>query len=135
MQQPDPRRLAVVEAARSQIGRSDPAPYWDDTIGTTAGPKHWCGGFALWAIHQAGLGPDIDWKVGVGFCYLLPTTTDPQPGDIAYFERHQHHAIVERIDGDRLYSIDGNQPDIQERVRPVSDVAAFYSIAPLLEAT
>lgn len=132
----DDYRAAIVAAARSQLGQSDARIYWEDTLGTMVGPKHWCGGFALWALHAAGLGEDIDWKVGAGFCYRLPTTREPKPGDVAYFDRYQHHAIVVSADREtgELVTIDGNQPDVRERHRALNDAAAFYSVQGLIDA-
>lgn len=132
----DPRRFAVLEAARGEIGIQDPQKYWADVL-----PEHpgfngdWCGGFALWAIRQAGIAPNIHWEIGKGFCYRLPITHDPKPGDVAYFDKpYQHHAIVESVGEYMVTTIDGNQPGSQvvRRTRPLDKVTAFYSIDPLL---
>lgn len=139
-------RQRVVDAARSQIGPQDPAKYWGETmpslspaqVAQYAQSRAWCGGFALWAIKQAGIAPDLNWVDGKGFCYQLPTTRDPQPGDVAYFDQpYQHHAIVVNVDGGTLYTIDGNQArnTVAERTRSVSSATAFYSIQPLIQAS
>jgi len=134
----DIRRI-IVNVANTQIGPQDPKKYWLDVV-----PDHpdfhgaWCGGFTLWVLHQAGLARDINWEIGKGYCYRLPTTDSPQPGDIAYFDQpYQHHAIVEAVVGNQVYTIDGNQPGntVARRLRPRDAVTAFYSIAPLISAS
>jgi hypothetical protein len=132
------KRQAIVDAAESQLGPQDPTKYWADVLPGVTGTGHlsWCGGFALWCLHQAGLAKDIDWKIGLGFCFKLPRTTDPKPGDVAYFDKpYQHHAIVSDIDGDVLSTIDGNQTGntVRHRTRSVSESkVVFFSVDPWL---
>lgn len=133
-------RPMVVGYASNQVGTTDATPYYESALPGVprhSWPKHWCGIFCLWALHQAGLALDWEWRIGVGFLYRLQTTTSPQPGDIAYFERYQHHAIVESLAGATLVSIDGNQAGgiVARRERPRGRVRAFYSIDPLLGET
>jgi len=132
-------RHRVLFNATQEIGPQDPKKYWADVI-----PEHpgfsgeWCGGFTLWALHQAGIARDISWEMGKGYCYRLPITDDPKPGDIAYFDQpFQHHAIVESVSGNVLTTIDGNQPGntVARRVRPRDSATTFYSIEPLLSAS
>jgi hypothetical protein len=131
-------RSRIVDAARAEIGLQDPSKYWSGVLSSGPPyPPHWCGGFALWALKQAGIAADVDWQIGKGFCYNLPIVKTPKPGDIAYFSKLQHHAIVESIspDGTTLVTIDGNQQpgeSVAVRVRPVASVTAFYSIDPLI---
>ncbi len=134
-------RRAVVAAARSQLERTDPAPYWLDVLGPAPWPPSWCGAFALWAIHQAGLGTAIKWDVGYpyGFCHHLRPVKVPQPGDVAYFTANQHHAIVAEVDVARgtMTTIDGNSDGaavVEHRNVPLSKAAGFFSIDPWLEA-
>lgn len=133
-------RSQVTRAARGELGESNGGKYWADTLPagtpTLDYPKDWCGGFVLWAIHQAGLGQDIHWKTGLGFLSgHLTTTNDPKPGDIAYFNHNEHHAIVDTVTGDTVTLINGN--GIGGKVTPStvrkSDVTAFYSIESLLD--
>jgi hypothetical protein len=102
-------------------------------------PKEWCGAFALWCIHQAGLGLELRWMFGpphYGFLYNLPITHAPQPGDVAYLDKpYQHHAIVIEVEGETVHTIDGNQgaeSPIKAHSLPLSHWTAFYSIEPLL---
>ncbi len=134
-------RRQVVEAAKSQVDNSDPSKYWLDTIGTRRGPKHWCGAFALWALHQAGLAISWRWVIGKGFLWRLERTKDPKPGDIAYFNLQQHHAVVIEVTADRVHLVNGNSRPkgvlkipsmVVINERPRKDVTAFYSIAGLI---
>lgn len=118
--------------------------YWADVLpaGTSLRdyPKEWCGAFCLFALHRAELGLDVFWHGGFAARTLreLAPQELPQPGDVAYFARYQHHAIVEGVDAGAgtFDSIDGNQgPGILRHAgRKLSAVAAFYSIEPLIEA-
>jgi hypothetical protein len=118
--------------------------YWADVLpaGTPLYdyPKEWCGALCLFVLHRAELALDVFWKGGflARRCRLLHASETPQPGDMAFFERYQHHAIVEAVDAERrtFDSIDGNQaPGIVRRAaRPFAAVKGFYSIDPLIEA-
>ena len=133
-------RQKVVKIAKSQVGPQNPDKYWavvaPSLMGNPTGIA-WCGGFALWALRQAGL-TNAMWPIGSGISQILPSTTNPQPGDVAYFNApYQHHAIVDHIDGTTLYTIDGNQSpgeQVLPRTRQVKDATAFYSIQPLINA-
>lgn len=123
---------------------ADPADYW-----SVAAPSvrlspaelkatDWCGGFYLWALKVTGLAPDIDWRFdGTGLRAgggNFPPTRDPKPGDLAYFHRNQHHALVESVDGDDIHIINGNGggKGITRSTVSRSQVAGFFSIEPLL---
>lgn len=105
-------------------------------------PKAWCGAFALWALHQAGLGLDLRWRFESttdkrsGFLYALAKTKAPKPGDIAYLDQPwQHHAIVSAVDGDTVHTIDGNQgplSPVKAHEAPLKHWTGFYSIGALL---
>ncbi len=135
-------RQLVVEAARSQIGEQDPDQYWavvqPQLMGNPKGIS-WCGGFALWALKQAGLAADLVWHIGRGFAevYRLPKVKVPEPGDIAYYDQpFQHHAVVDRVEGDTVFTIDGNQSpgeSVLPRERNLKAATAYYSIQPLLD--
>lgn len=133
----DNPRQAIVDAAASQIGVQDPAKYWGEVLPSAPGFKgDWCGGFALWAVHQAKLAQGVNWEIGKGFCYHLPITTEPRPGDIAYFDQpYQHHAVVEAVSAALVTTIDGNQSGstVQRRTRPRKSVTAFYSVQPFID--
>lgn len=117
--------------------------YWADVLPPGTPPRdyppHWCGALCLFAIHRAELGRDVFWKGGFASRVLRPLAPGaiPEPGDVAYFAKYQHHALVERVDAEarRFDSIDGNQaPGIRRRVgRKLEAAAAFYSLEPLIE--
>lgn len=136
---PTSPRARVVRAAESQIGQTDASPYWADVLpGTPPSgyPKDWCGAFALWCLHQAGLAKDLDWIVGRGFLFNLPTTTSPQPGDIAYFDSNEHQAVVVGVSPAVVSLINGNGTAgaVSPSTADISHAAGYYSIAPLLPA-
>src|ERR1700690_1872672 len=131
------KRSLVVNAAMSQVGSGDAQKYWDATApGVTANKSlAWCGAFALWAIKQAGLAGSWFWQLGKGFLYQLPITHSPQPGDVAYFSKMQHHAVVQSVNPDgtvNLINGNGAGGKVSLSTSPQSAVAAFYSIQPLL---
>lgn len=148
-------RSRVATVALGEVGQRDPLKYWRDVLpglddaqlAAYAETRDWCGGFALWCLREAGLAEDITWKDGKGFCYRLPQTTDPKPGDIAFFKALNHHAVVVAYDpaSGIVETVDGNQgpllhPDdpgsvrtaVARHRRKASSVTTFFSIAPLL---
>lgn len=137
----NPKRLAFINIALSQVGKKDSVPYLLDAL-TPQGKNdvfpdkvdtiEWCGIFALWALRKAGLTNWL-WELGKGFLMSLPQTVDPKPGDLGYSDK-QHHSIIESIEGDMVHSIDGNSwnGQVQRNSRPRSFYRAFFSIAPLV---
>lgn len=134
----------VVGAAFRKIGVSDARPFWKEVLpaGTPESdyPRDWCGAFALWALNQAGLGRELEWVIGLGFLGKLPITQNPLPGDIAYFDTNQHHAVVAEVGmpGDRVGLINGNGGGSPSRVTvstsPRAAAKNYYSIEPLIAA-
>lgn len=140
-------RAEVVSVAGSQMGYSDPEPYWVDTYGSYPGEHFaWCGVFALWVLRQVGLtterwhagekGPNGKPIYGFIFPLHLPSTSEPQPGDIAYFTKNQHHAIVAAVAGDIITLINGNGKGGAVSLSQIekSEAAGFFSIRPLVVA-
>lgn len=129
-------RRKVVQAAAGEIGSGDPRAYWEDsgfTYNTDLKKRAWCGVFALWALHQAGLALGVRWRVGAGFLSLLPRTKAPRPGDIAYDDQPwQHHSVVESLEQGVLTTIDGNQPDVRRKTRKLPEDLVFFSIDPFV---
>ncbi len=138
---PSPPRARVVQAATDMLGVTDARAFWRDVLppGTpeSAYPKDWCGAFALWCLHQAGLGLDIGWQVGMGFLSAnLPTTQTPQAGDIAYFTNNEHHAVVTDPDvgiPGSVGLINGNGMNGAVSASTSGNAAAYYSIQPLID--
>ncbi len=92
---------------------------------------HWCGIFSVYAIKKAGI--DLGyWQMGKGVSAFgtLQPTDNPQPGDIGYFTKLQHHCIIKAVNGDMIDSIDGNSgnfSEVKERTRPRSQFHAFFT--------
>lgn len=136
----DGLRKRVVDAARSQVGKRELDTYFADAAPQYVGQHpEWCGIFALWCLHQAGLAKDKTWKTGLGFLEThpaLPKTHDPKPGDIAYYTKFQHQAVVLVNNGDgTTENANGNGTGGVVTIgRPaISDAFAFYSIQGLID--
>lgn len=132
----DEIRDKLLQVAYSELGTSDTHRYWQKVLGSYPGPKlAWCGVFALWCLHQLEL-CDWSWIIGKGFLYRLPRTLTPKPGDVAYFDKpYQHHALVQRVEGDQLYLIQGNYGVPGRVAESACSISAkkpvFYSIEQL----
>jgi hypothetical protein len=77
--------------------------------------------------------------MGNGFIYVggkqrLPITEQPEPGDIAYFDKpKQHYAVVVRAEVDGVSVIAGNTPTVRRSLVPACRYGVVYfSIANLL---
>ena len=64
-----------------------------------------------------------------------PSGVAPQPGDIGYIDDNQHYCVIARVDGDTVYSIDGNTigddtggGEVNDRSRSRSAFAGFFTI-------
>lgn len=134
----DAFRQRVAAIARSQVGKKDLNTYFADAAPQFVGQHpEWCGIFALWCLHQAGLAKEKTWKTGLGFILTkpnpMPQTKDPKPGDIAYYEHpYQHQAVVLKNNGDgTTENANGNgSGGVVSISRPkIADATAFYSIA------
>jgi len=134
-------RSRVCEIARAELGIQDPQKYIRDAapmyVGFPPNAKAWCGIFALWCYRQAGL-TSKKWVDGKGFAegYLPRVFGIPEPGDLAYYAKGQHYAIVERVADGFVYTIDGNAKTaplegVETRKRWISEAAAYYSIREL----
>lgn len=131
-------RQAVINAALAEKGFPNPDKYWNDVlVDPTSKPKEWCGALILYALHKVGLGLSIKWVPGLGFLDgVLPRTNNPKPGDIAYFTKNQHQALVKSVNPNGTITvINGNDTGGSITVKdiPRSNVAAFYSIQQLVE--
>jgi hypothetical protein len=144
----DSLRQKVANAAAGEMDLDEPSKYWDDVMGPGIHPKDWCGAFALWALHQAGLALKIKWKPTLGFLMVpptvLPTTKTPKVGDIAYFNKSQHHAVVRKVYADGTVDLvngNGYNPHIANGAKsevapshvPLSAVTYFFSIKPYID--
>jgi hypothetical protein len=123
------KRKAVVLVAKSQVGKSDATKYWNGLLKPPY-PPSWCGAFTLWAFHKIGVAKNIGWQVGQGYLFHFPITTNPKPGDIAYFDKFQHEAIVSSVTNDKIGLINGNGTagKVTLSTVPKSTVRAFYNV-------
>lgn len=126
-------RQGVLDIAARELGQGDWTKYTD--IVDPAPPQEkisWCGVFATWCLNQSGY--DARWTLGKGIQPPLPTTRDPQPGDLIYLGGPLHHyGIVESVEGDQVKTIDGNSQGrrVARNTRKKSEVVAFFSTANL----
>lgn len=132
----DALRARVVEIARAEVGQRRLDVYFADAAPQYVGQHpEWCGIFALWCLHQAGLLREKTWKTGLGFLETsprLPRTSDPRPGDICYFEKYQHQSVVLANNGDGTVSVaNGNGAGgVVSLSRPsIDEAAGIYSIS------
>lgn len=137
-------RQKILEVAAAEIGSPGKAriqEYHRSAIGPSwsgRGELEWCGLFCLWALHQAGVAPDVLWRLTGGFCeeHHLPKTREPRPGDVAYFAKpYHHHALVETVGNGIVTTIDGNQTGdtVSRRTRALTAATHYYAISPLLD--
>lgn len=113
----NPRVLEYMKAAGYEPANGDDDP--------------WCGCFAGWVMVQAGYAPPViaararawlDWGMPID---------EPVPGCIAVWPRgtnvaHGHVNIVDRIDGDNLHCLGGNQGNaVSSRVYDIKDALGF----------
>lgn len=135
----DAYRARVVALAKAEVGKADLDRYFASACPPCVGSHpEWCGIFALYILRQAGL-TDWQWRVGSGFLERkggLVRTNDPKPGDMAYFNSNQHHAIVVGVRGDTVDLVNGNGQGgvVTESSPSKGKAAAYYSIQPLIDA-
>ncbi len=120
----------VVQIAQSQIGNIGGRPYWswygfNDRV-------EWCACFVSWVMNEAGL---IESGSVPKFAYCptgiqwfkehrqwKPRGSIPQPGDVIFFDWQvdgisDHVGIVERVEGNVIYTIEGNSINDECRQR------------------
>lgn len=124
------KRRAVVLVAKSQVGNSDATKYWQSVGQPGLLGQSWCGAFTLWALHKVGVAKNVMWQVGSGYLSHFPITTTPQPGDIAYFDKYEHEAIVSSVNNDQIGLINGNGTGgkVSLSTVPKSSAKAFYNV-------
>lgn len=136
---PSAKRRRLVALIRGEMSAPDPSKYWDSVLADSdPAPAHWCGALILWALRALGL-TDAHWVRGQGFIYPigLPkiTAAEVQIGDVAYYTKNQHQAMVSEVLGEgRFMVLNGNATGgaITETETTSAKVAAFYSIRKLV---
>jgi hypothetical protein len=130
------KREEIVFLAQSEIAKTDSQEYFREAMGfipVNYKSISWCGLFTLTILRRAQV-TDWTWRVGLGFLFRLPTTKDPQPGDLVYFDKpYQHHALCEEIKDDGIWIIAGNCPNVARSFIEKNKPTAYYSIEPLLQ--
>ena len=116
----------MVAIAQSQIGQTGGQPYWSwYGFGSRV---EWCSIFVSWCAEQcgyldAGILPKFA-SCGVGAQWFqhrgqwLPGSATPEPGMVIFFQWYgsdsliaDHVGIVEKVEGGRVYTIEGNSND------------------------
>ena len=136
-------RLALVEISVTQIGNIGGEPFW-----RWFGFNHrveWCAVFVSWCAEQLGLteagviprfalvDDGVRW---FKTRYLWQNSSyTPLPGDLIFFDwdgagSADHMGIVERVDGEFVYAIEGNTSDMvaRRRYRLNSSVIMVYGV-------
>lgn len=138
----DKLRKQLCDIARGEEGNGEEPDYWLDAYGSVPplGAYAWCGVFDLWCLRRCGLTTAM-WRTGpkvYGFIYPcgLRPTREPQPGDIAYFTKNQHHAIVLEVSPTEVVLCNGNGTGGKVSIGTAqrSAVASFFSIQSLVDA-
>ena len=123
----------LVEIAKSQLGNVGGEPYW--SWYGFGGRVEWCACFVSWCADQCGYidkgiipkfavcGDGVDWFKAKS--QWLDGTGTPAPGNIIFFDwpdeygvqdgDSDHVGIVEKVEGGRVYTIEGNSGDACER--------------------
>lgn len=109
----------LLAAARSQLGyreQAGNATKYGAWYGLDNNP--WCMMFVSWCAEQAGIAADIIPKLAyVPYAlqffrargrYQPRGAAQPRPGDIIFFGNADHVGIVERVQDQQVYSIEGN---------------------------
>lgn len=126
-------RARVAAIARSQVGVTTGERYFAEVIPTADRTLEWCGIFALWVLHKAiPKSRSTPWIPGLGFLGRSFITQNPQVGDIAYFTKNQHQAIIVGVSPTHFQLVNGNGKGgaVTLTDTPRSSVTAVYSIKP-----
>lgn len=108
-------------------------------MGTRDAMPSWCGIFVFWALNKSGV-PMPKWQLGERMikpeAARLPGD-GPLPGDIAYRNAFSHFAIVEKVNGNTVSTVNGNTAgednlggQVQSKDHPIAEWTAFFN--PLL---
>lgn len=119
----------MVEIALSQVGNVGGEPYWRwDGFNSRI---EWCAVFVSWVANQAGYidkgivpkfttcrTQGVPWFKNKGL-WRAPGYI-PKSGDIIFFDWQQdgladHVGIVERVEGNKIYTVEGNSDDAVKR--------------------
>jgi hypothetical protein len=104
--------------------------------GTRDAMPSWCGIFVFWALNKSGV-PMPKWKLGERMIPLeaaRPPGMAPLPGDIAYRNAFSHFAIVDKVAGNTVTTVNGNTAgednlggQVQTKDHPLAEWTAFFN--------
>ncbi len=104
-------------------------------VGDRDAMPSWCGIFAFWSLHKAGI-PMKKWTLGkmtIPPEAVMPPGTAPQPGFLAYRNLRSHYALVSSASGTKVTTVNGNTAgadnlggEIQEQTHDISNWTAFF---------
>ena len=118
------RLMVYFHEAAPGIWPDDDIKYSDGQI------PSWCGIFALWALRTGGASVGT-WQQGSGIGSVsgLKYVAKPRPGDVGYFNAHQHHCIIYDVSGGVITTVDGNwgNGEVAMNTHSRSDFAAILS--------
>ena len=127
-------RNKIVEIAKNEIGYKEQGTNITKYGEWYGMQDEWCNMFVCWCANQAGIGEDIIPKMA-----YVPSTANwfnekgqyknsranggnytPQTGDIVLFDYNHnttsdHIGIVEKVEGNTLYTIEGNKDNMVKR--------------------
>ncbi len=140
----DSQVLTVLDVAEKEIGVEEIPRGSNDgervreylRSANTTVPAPWCAAFVVWCQKQAGLSPFITAHVATMWDRNKDKQKNtPQPGDVFVMLNGQsgHCGFVKRVEGDKIYTIEGNTNssgeregyEVCERVRSVSSCRGF----------
>ena len=125
------KRSEFVNVAKSQIGIKETGTnnvkyntwYYGRVVNGTPGTSEyaWCVTFECWCANQVGIlnslipkcnnvGVLRDWYKARGL-YHLKTSYTPKAGDLIIFKNASHTGIVERVEGSKIWTVEGNSKD------------------------
>lgn len=125
------KRTDFVSVARSQVRVKETGVnnvkyntwYYGHEVNGAQGTSQyaWCVTFECWCANQVGIlntlipkcnnvGVLRDWYKARGLYHARDTYT-PKSGDLVIFQNASHTGIVQKVEGNRLYTIEGNSKD------------------------
>lgn len=128
-------RARVAKVALSEVGTPNGLKYIAAEAPSAASSTPYCGLFVLWVAHRAlPRSRAVKWVMDSGISGKLQTTNSPEIGDIAYFDRNQHHAVIVGITPDKFQLVNGNGTGggVTLTETPRTNVRAVFSIQPWL---
>ena len=116
----------IVKNAQRELGRGE---FLFDNVGSDVkrylnGEEHlpWCAGFVSYVLRESGIKIQYTLRAR-DFLKLGKTIKDPRAGDLIVFSRGSgcgHVGIIERVDKNKIYTIEGNTGNVPSKVKRLS---------------